>query len=252
MDKLIGRDEGCCTVNYLKQALHIFNVIFLLAGLGVLGVAIWTISDKYQYVTLLTTVTYEVLIYFLLFAGALVLLIAVIGCCAISKENRPMLICYIFALILIFLLEAMVGLMSYVYDEQLETELEMNLNNTFLTTYSIDETKTKAIDFLQMEFHCCGAVSFDDWKYSRWRTENLSGKNLVPDSCCKTILPECGKRDHPSNINYSGCLTKMAHHMKYHLFVLCAVGLGICVVQIIGIILSCKLYFKLRNVIDYD
>lgn len=25
-------------------------------------------------------------------------------------------------------------------------------------------------------------------------------KRLVPDSCCKTITPLCGKRDHPSNI----------------------------------------------------
>lgn len=56
---------------------------------------------------------------------------------------------YIFLLLLIFLMEAMVGLLSYVYEEQVEADLELNLNNTFLTSYMVDSDKTAAIDFLQ-------------------------------------------------------------------------------------------------------
>lgn len=56
---------------------------------------------------------------------------------------------YIFLLLLIFLMEAMVGLLSYVYEEQVEADLELNLNNTFLTSYMVDNDKTAAIDFLQ-------------------------------------------------------------------------------------------------------
>lgn len=78
----------------------------------------------------------------------------------------------------------------------------MNLNNTFLSSYQINEDKTVAIDFLQENFECCGAVSFSDWKYSKWKKEDPLISNKVPDSCCKSPMPYCGTRDHPSNIYY--------------------------------------------------
>lgn len=46
---------------------------------------------------------------------------------------------------------------------------------------------------------------------------------LVPDSCCKTITPHCGKRDHPSNIykvEVSGLHPSEKYKMlidKYHI-----------------------------------
>ncbi|RZC36080.1 CD151 antigen, partial [Asbolus verrucosus] len=120
-----------------------------LAGLGVLSVAIWTMVDRYQYVTLLASLTYPIIVYFLLSAGALVILVAFMGCYSVLKENRILLVFYIFLLVLIFLIEAMVGILAYIYEENVQTELQMNLNNTFLTTYKIDHDKTMAVDFLQ-------------------------------------------------------------------------------------------------------
>lgn len=246
-----GKPDECCTLELLKSVLHIFNIIFLFAGLGVLGIGIWTILDKYKYVELLTTQTYPVITYFLLSAGGLVLLVTLIGCCAVCRNHRPSIILYIFLLLFIFLVEAMVGILAYVYEEQVHNELELNLNTTCLTNYKIDPVKTEAIDFLQEKFHCCGVVSFEDWKYSTWRKQNLSGLNLVPDSCCKTVTPKCGEIIHPSNINYNSCIKKMSQHMKGHLIILSAVGLGICVLQIFGMIFSCQLYFKLKDIV-YD
>lgn len=57
-----------------------------------LGIAIWTITDRYQYVALLSTLTYPTLTYFLLVAGGLVFLVAVLGCCAVCKNHRPLII----------------------------------------------------------------------------------------------------------------------------------------------------------------
>lgn len=100
-------------------------------------------------------------------------------------------------------MEAMVGILAYMYQEHVETELKMNLNTTMLTTYKMDDSKTAAIDFLQEKFSCCGAESFSDWQFSNWSLQNLTDGNKVPDSCCKTVTFQCGKRDHPSNINYA-------------------------------------------------
>lgn len=63
-----------------------------MAGVLVLITGIWTVTDKYQYVTLLSTVTYPIITYFLLAAGALVLLISILGFCAVFKENQPLLL----------------------------------------------------------------------------------------------------------------------------------------------------------------
>lgn len=45
----------------------------------------------------------------------------------------------------------MVGILAYIYEEQVETELNLHLNATFLDNYMIDEDKTKAIDDMQTE-----------------------------------------------------------------------------------------------------
>lgn len=43
-------------------------------------------------------------------------------------------------------------------------------------------------------------------------------------------------------------MDRMAQHMKEHLGILSAVGLGICVLQIFGIIFACALYIKLKKI----
>jgi hypothetical protein len=58
---------------------------------------------------------------------------------------------YTFALLLIFLLEAMVGIMSFLYEPHVEEELRLNLNKTFIENYKLDDKKTSAIDQMQIE-----------------------------------------------------------------------------------------------------
>lgn len=53
-----------------------------------------------------------------------------------------------------------------------------------------------------------------------------------------------------SSSNFQGCIYKMADDLKHHLILLGAIGLGICVIQVFGMILSCCLYVKLKNVLD--
>jgi len=56
-----------------------------------------------------------------------------------------------------------------------------------------------------LQFKCCGALRFEDWLVSEWHKDEKVLKNgsVVPDSCCKTPTFLCGKRDHPSNIQYT-------------------------------------------------
>ncbi|XP_071536140.1 CD151 antigen-like [Panulirus ornatus] len=244
------RDRGCCSINFLKYVLFIFNFIFLLGGCAVLGVAIWTLLEKQPYTVLLRTGLYAAIPFLLLLAGIIVIFAALLACCAILREDRCYLLVYTFLLLLVFLLEAGGGVMAYVYEEQVMDSLSRSLTSTFNGGYMEDPEVTKAVDSMQKEYHCCGAQIFSEWQDSTWMKKNQSLNVTVPDSCCKTPSPYCGVRDHPSNIWYTGCIHQFKDELSRQLLILGAVGCGICLIQIFGMILSCCLYVKLKDVDD--
>ncbi|KAG7257076.1 hypothetical protein CRUP_027726, partial [Coryphaenoides rupestris] len=68
-------------------------------------------------------------------------------------------------------------------------------------------------------FKCCGSNNSGDWLHSVYIESPRAEDRLVPDSCCKTITPHCGRRDHPSNIYKveGGCITKLEQFLADHL-----------------------------------
>lgn len=70
-------------------------------------------------------------------------------------------------------------------------------------------------DIFPLQYHCCGALTFSQWRDSRWLQEGTGISNAVPDSCCKTPSPYCGESDHPSNIWYN-----VSTHAIHFLFAL--------------------------------
>lgn len=61
--------------------------------------------------------------------------------------------------------------------------------------------------------------------------------------------------DYKINIKYiffQGCKDGFTEILVEQLNIICAVGLGICVIQVFGMILSCCLYLKLRYVTDLE
>ncbi|XP_034942557.1 CD151 antigen-like [Chelonus insularis] len=246
------RDDGCCSVNFLKYVLHIYNVVLFLSGLVVGGIGIWTVIAKHSYISLMATSTYPILAYALIVAGTLAVIGSWLGCGGVSSENRCVLLMYIFVVMAVLGLEAGVGVLARLHEEQVGPELKETLNRTFLEYYSVSSRETTAIDKMQIEFRCCGAHRFEDWLASEWYKDEQVQRDgsLVPDSCCKTPSLYCGRRDHPSNIQYTGCIYKFLETTKEHLIILGAVGLGLSVLEVFGVILGSCLYIKLRH--DFD
>jgi len=257
-------DDGCCSVNFLKYVLFIFNFMFYLAGLTVLGVGVWTLFFKSNYVVLLATKTYVATTYILIGAGLLVLFVGVIGCIGVTKLNRCCLLSFTFLLLVIFLLEAVAGILAYVYSEQIDRELKQSFKQTLTTKYSIDRSITEAADLLHQNHGCCGADSFLDWRNSTWLKNTNTEEKIIqrqnesnskygimkaPDICCRTVAPYCGYRDHPSMIYYDGCIGALKQDIQEHEIIIGAIGLGISTVQIFGMVISCCLYIKLK---DYE
>jgi CD151 antigen len=110
---------------------------------------------------------------------------------------------------LVFLLELSVGTLAYIYERNVPEELNLTLSETFTRNYAVSERHTTAIDLMQQNYKCCGAVRFEEYLQSAWLRSRradlirpIDGRR-VPDSCCLTVLDGCGKSDHPSNIPYT-------------------------------------------------
>ena len=59
---------------------------------------------------------------------------------------------------------------------------------------------------IHIAFDCCGAANYTDWTRLQ--------RDLVPDSCCKTYSPGCGRNFSLANIIQTGCLGNLEKHVK--------------------------------------
>uniref|UniRef100_A0A8B9TU53 CD151 molecule (Raph blood group) n=1 Tax=Anas platyrhynchos TaxID=8839 RepID=A0A8B9TU53_ANAPL len=186
------KKETCGTI-CLKYLLFIFNFFFWLAGGAVMAVGTWTLAEKSDYISLLSSSTYSATAYILVVAGVVVMVTGILGSEAMKRAGLWV------SLGMLSLPGDLIPLVSSV---QLSMELKQNLKNTMTQKYRKEgeESVTSAVDKLQQEFKCCGSNNYTDWADSVWiRSSEASGRK-VPDSCCKTITDLCGRRDHPSNI----------------------------------------------------
>ncbi|XP_037098530.1 tetraspanin-11 isoform X3 [Syngnathus acus] len=211
----------------LKYLLFVFNSLFWVGGAAVLGVGVWTLVEKSEFLSLLASGTFAVSAYILILAGSLVVVTGFLGCCAVIREQRSCL-------------------------STLSEELKQHLKLTMTDNYAQPgkEAITLAVDKLQQEFKCCGSNSYQDWTDSVYILSTSANRRLVPDSCCKSLTPACGIRNHPSNIYKveGGCITKLEQFLADHLLVIGAVGIGVACLQLAGAILTaCFIYLLYKE-----
>lgn len=63
-----------------------------LAGGAVLAVGVWTLVEKSDYISLLNSNLYSASAYILIAAGVIVIVTGVVGCCAVLRETKSLLI----------------------------------------------------------------------------------------------------------------------------------------------------------------
>jgi hypothetical protein len=101
-----------------------------------------------------------------------------------------------------------------------------------------------------------------DWKNSRFvQTSMASNKininnnnnnnfnlyNKVAESCCKTPSHLCAVRDHPSNINIDGCVSKIEIYITSHLLIIALLNAVICVFLVIALIVTSILILRIKQ-----
>uniref|UniRef100_UPI00358DE0BB CD151 antigen n=1 Tax=Myxine glutinosa TaxID=7769 RepID=UPI00358DE0BB len=245
------KEKDTCGMVCLKYLLCVFNFVFLLTGCGVLVVGIWILVQKADYLSLLASSTFAATAIILIITGVVVMATAIIGCVSVYKELKELLRLYFVLLLIIFLLVIIAGVLAFIYQQQLSDELKWHLNHTMVENYNQpgQESVTQSVDKLQQEFKCCGSINYKDWQGSRYIHSSSAEGRTVPDSCCKSITETCGNRIHPSNIynEEGGCITKLERFVSDHLFIIGVVGIGVALLQVMGMIFTCCLYRSIKS-----
>lgn len=231
----------------IKYTVFIFNFIFFLIGLGLLGTGIYLKVGKTDYIDVaeeLTSLSEYVTAGNLMIAvGVIIVVVAFLGCCGAIKESRCMLLSFFFLLLLIFVLELAAGIFGVVKKDDIEEQLQKDFTDAIKIKYSSNDTSgvvNKAIDNFQKKFECCGYNNWLDWKGSKYYQD----KNLVPESCCNTNVGCPTDASNPNTSVYykKGCFNEVTDWFRKNAVAAGACGVAFAIIQILGLIFSMVLY----------
>jgi CD63 antigen len=228
-----------CGATLIKYILFIFNLLWLVLG----GVVIWlgiTISSWSSDVNTLIDINMKAGSISILVTGAIIFLIAFLGCCGAIKENSCMLSTY-GGVILILVVVQCVGIyFAFKNKSDVESKIKDGIKDNFL---KFEDNKDKAlngaIQQIQKTFECCGPNGFNDY----------TGLT-IPNSCCGES--NFGDDNHntclKTSVKYKeGCVDKVYEKLKNYLVGLAGVAIGLILIQIIIVLSACCLSREVRN-----
>lgn len=247
--------------NILRKVIQflffLFNFIFFCLGIAVLGVGIYSRVENDNWEDLLDSPSMYEAANILIAAGIIVAIIGFFGCYGAFKRHSCMLVFYAVFVLVIFILEIAAGIYAYTKQDTIEESLTTKLSKGVTENYGKDDTASKgltlAIDWFQVNVKCCGGRDVKDWRTSFWftskNTKNSSTEFVVPKTCCKTQTNNCnvvkssdnGTTWSSTTIFGEGCVPAGITFAQNNMLLIGGVGVGIAVVQLLGILFSLKL-----------
>ncbi|VEN60525.1 unnamed protein product [Callosobruchus maculatus] len=229
---------------YARYLLIIFNLIFSLTGIIIISVGLSAKAYFHEFDTLLDN-KYFYVSDFLIVIGVIIFMIAFFGCCGAMKENVCMTTTFSTLLVIVFILELVVGIAGFLLKSRTEEFLIDNLHKT-MDQYNSSNTEITVVwDQVQRQLHCCGVVNATDW------INSTSTQHKLPMSCCP--IP-AGTTDYfnctPKAAYPEGCLEVFGDYIKSNITYVEGVAIGLSLIQMLGIILSCSLAKIIRS--DYE
>lgn len=226
----------------VKYLLFIFNFIFLITGIALISVGAYVHSQFTHYFDFVggSSLSAPIL---LIVVGSIISVVAFFGCCGACKENYCMIITFSVFLTIIFFLELGGGIAAYIYRGQLSDIITKSMNEG-MANYNKTEYKgvTKTWDVVQNDFDCCGVTQYSDWE----KTEAFKVHKLYPSSCCiKGDTPGCGKAK--EDVHHKGCFKGFLAMAESKAVIVGGVGIGIAVVQVMGIVFACCFAYAIKR-----
>ncbi|XP_061934986.1 CD63 antigen [Apis cerana] len=223
----------------IKYLTFLFNLIFAITGIVFIAVGTVILVVYSGYNNFMDSWFFAAPI-LIIIVGVIVFIVSFFGCCGAVKENHCMIITFSVLLLLIFALELGAGIAGYMMRGDVHTMVENRLNIT-MGEYVTNDDIHRSWDIMQHDLQCCGIIGATDWAHVGF------SDNIVPNSCCKEV-PEGNKCDSNSiHIHSNGCMNNLQSAIEHNALILGGVGIGIAVIQLIGVIFACCLARSIRR-----
>ncbi|XP_072905211.1 tetraspanin-4a isoform X1 [Hemitrygon akajei] len=219
----------------LKYLMFVFNLLFWLAGCGILGVGIWLAVTQGNFATLSATFPFLSAANVLMGMGTVAMVVGFLGCVGAIKENKCLLLSFFFLLLLIFLMELIGGSLFCVYRVQIDTYAREDLKDG-LQLFGTDGNigLTNAWSIIQTDFRCCGVSNYTDWF-------DVFNTTQVPDSCCREYTVSCGLHS-PETWWKDACYERVKLWLQDNLLAVGTFALCTALVQVVGLTLAMVIF----------
>ncbi|XP_008580546.1 PREDICTED: tetraspanin-8 [Galeopterus variegatus] len=233
--------SGC-----IKYSMFIFNFLFWLCGIVILGIAIWirVSKDGQEILSSADSGTYPyVAVNILIAVGAIIMILGFLGCCGAVKESRCMLLLFFIFLLLILLLQVAAGILGAAFKSESQSILNETLyKNVNLLSSTSEDAKAfqEAVTEFQEEFKCCGLVNgAADW-----------GNNFLQNykSCECPSLTDSSCTSYRGKIVYKEpCISFIEELVAKNLIIVIGIAFGLAIIETLGLVFSMVLYCQIGN-----
>ncbi|XP_032710688.1 tetraspanin-8 [Lontra canadensis] len=232
--------SGC-----IKYSMFIFNFLFWLCGILILGAAIWiqVNKDAQEILNSGNSVTSPYIsVNILIAVGSIVMILGFLGYCGAMRESRCLLLLFFIGLLLILLLQVAAGVLGATF----RSDSERILNETLYKNIKLlSETDEKAQAFqealatFQEKFKCCGLVNgAADW-----------GKNFQQNfkSCECTSLSDSCVTYEDRNVYKQPCISFIKETVAKHFLIVIGIAFGLVFIEVLGLVFSMVLYCQIGS-----
>jgi hypothetical protein len=221
--------------------LMIYNSLFLILGLLLLGVGIWSRVDKnfssiwsrVRAEKFVESADLEALSWILIIIGLFTIILSIVGFLGSLKKSRYLLSLYLIILTVLFIGKIAGVYYSISFKANFDTEFSVFMNRTF--TKSIvdkDRVSIQTMDTFQKFFECCGVNGPRDYQTS------------APASCYKS------KNSTTAQPFSNGCLRQIMRYVDTRLPYISSALIIVLIVEFSAIVFSTCLCSKKK--LDYD
>lgn len=232
--------NGC-----IKYSMFIFNFLFWLCGISILGAAIWmrVSEDGQEILNSGNSVTSPYIsVNILIAVGSVIMIMGFLGCCGAVKESRCMLLLFFIGLLLILLLQVAAGVLGATFKSESERVLNETLHdNIKLLSGTEEEARVfqKALAKFQEKFKCCGLVNgAADWG-NNFQQNYESCECPSPSDSCVTYE---GK-----NVYKQPCISFIKEVVAKHFLIVIGIAFGLLVIEVLGLVFSMVLYCQIGS-----
>merc|ERR1719209_921048 len=157
--------NSCCQ-SLVKYSIFIFNLLFALAGVALIGIGTYIQIHGKHYFDFLSS-TYINTPIVIIIVGVAIFIIAFCACCGAVSENSWMVYAYSGILVVILLTQFGAGITAFVMKDDLTEAIKTNMVDG-MDNYGEDGYGgvTETWDFVQQELDCCGVSNYTEtWDF---------------------------------------------------------------------------------------